>query len=478
MFVSLKLKIFIVITTFFTVVLTINMFYDLNRTNNQFTQYLQNLNESSAKLLSANVKGALYNLNYTSTKNTIDTFDNEFFKNIYVLNENGYIFAQRNLNEISFESYENFDKLSQQLVELPFVYFQKLVFSNKTIGYLVIENDSKIVEEINREKEAEVFQIFIVLIIVTLGISFLISVIITKPIHKMIKILKNTDKNSSLNFEHSNDEFGYLSKTIEKNHNTVQELNKKLEEKVRDEVEKNTQKDQMLQSQGLRASMGEMMDAIAHQWVQPLNMIGLHSQDLAFKAELEGVNEKDVENSCSEIQNQIEHLTQTLDEFRSFFRLNKKPESVLFKKHIENTLALLKNDLISNKINVLVDCSQEEVVNIIPNEFKHVMINLITNAKDAFVENNVEYRSISIEIFDVEMYDKDKRVIVNIKDNAGGIASDIIENIFEANVTTKEEGKGTGIGLYMTKLIIEKIGGTIEVKNVEEGACFTISLKV
>ncbi len=477
MFVSLKIKIFVIIAAFFTIVITSNMFYDLDRSEKQLSSYLVNLNKTSAKLLNENVKSNLYNMNYTNIKNTINSFDNEYFNNIYILMENGYIFAQRNSDEIVFEKFKDFDKLLKSNNKDSFVYFQPIKISNKIIGYLIIENNNDIFEKINSEKKSEILEIFIVLLIIIMLVSYVISVIIIKPLDDIIEKIKNSNPDETLKFDYSNDEFSYLTHEIENSHKKIQDLNKNLEKKVDVEVEKNIKKDKMLQDQDLRASLGEMMDAVAHQWMQPLNAISLISQELEFRLEFGTIKNEDISKSCSDTQKQVFHLSDTLKEFRSFFRTNKETENVLFKDLILKTVDLLKNDIISNKIEISIDCNQEEKVNIIPNEFKHVLINLISNAKDAFIQNSVEYRKIDIKIFDVELYDNDKRVVVNIQDNAGGIPKDIIEHVFDANFTSKVEGNGSGIGLYMSKLIIEKIGGTIEVENRDEGACFIISLK-
>jgi len=471
MFFSIKLRVFIIITAFFTIVITANMFFDLKRSDKQLTQYLENLNKSTARVLSANIKGDLYNLNYTNVKNTINSFDNEYFKNIYVLNEYGYIFTQRNHDEIAFKAYENFDELSKKHERNPFIFFEEIKISNKIIGYLVIENNSKIFEAIHSEKKRDIFQVFLILLIVTVGLSYIVSIIITEPILKMINSIKKLDENQSLHLEHSKDEFGFLSRVIEDNHNRIKELNDNLESKVKQEVKKNRQKDKMLQDQDLKASIGGMMDAIAHQWKQPLSVISIIVQELEFNAEYSKVEQKDIKRASDETQIQVDHMIDTLDEFRSFFRGNKKTQSVKFKDLVESTLRLLKDDIHINQIHVSIDCNQEEKVNIIPNEFKHVLINIINNAKDAFIENKIKNRKI-----DIVIYEKDNNVIVNIQDNAGGIPIDIVDKIFEPNITTKEEG--TGIGLYMSKVIIEKIGGSIEVCNKNEGACFTMSLKI
>lgn len=471
MYISLKLKIVTIISIFFSIVFFINMLYDLNSSKIQLSKYLDNLNTSSSKLLIKNIRADLYNLNYTNAKNTIDSFDNEYFKNIYILNKDGYIFVEQNENKIRFEKFTNFNRILNSQNKNEFIYFQSISISNKVLGYLIIENNDKIFEQMKSEKTSEIIKLFIILLLITIILSYFISLIITKPIDNIIKSIKEVKTNNGLHFKHSNDEYGYLSLVIEENHKNIQNLNNNLELLVKEEVEKNKDKDKILQTQSLRASMGDMMDAVAHQWVQPLNMIALVSHSLYVQSRLGDINEDDISSAHEKIEKQIDHMSNTLREFRSFFRENKKPEYVVLSTLIESTLILLKNDIIKNKLKVSVHCEEEKKVYIIPNEFKHVFINIINNAKDSFEENEIQNREIDIYINSIE-----NRTIVNIEDNAGGINEDIIENVFDANVSSKKEGKGSGIGLYMSKMIIEKIQGTIDVQNKNKGVCFTITL--
>jgi signal transduction histidine kinase len=129
----------------------------------------------------------------------------------------------------------------------------------------------------------------------------------------------------------------------------------------------------------------------------------------------------------------------------------------------------MKDELIKGQITVNIEGDENLQVNIIPNQFKHVLINLISNSRDAFKENNIKKRLINFVI-----ENENNKPTLKVYDNAGGAKQEVIDNIFEANFTTKEIGKGTGIGLYMTKLIIDKIDGKIEAYNYEDGLCFKI----
>jgi signal transduction histidine kinase len=171
------------------------------------------------------------------------------------------------------------------------------------------------------------------------------------------------------------------------------------------------------------------------------------------------------------IQKQVAHLLNTLEEFRSFLRPDKPKEKVNIAKLIESVFLLLKDDLISHTIKTKIIGDTTLEFNVIVNEFKHIFINLLTNARDAFIENKIENREVVFNILEKKGY-----VSIEVTDNAGGIPEHVIDDIFKANVTTKAEGKGTGIGLYMSAQIAQKNNGEISVKNVDGGARFTINV--
>lgn len=463
MFISLKIKIISIITLFFAIVLFFNMLYSFSNAKEQLNNYLNNLNTTSAKILTNTIRGDLYNLNYSKVKNTINSFENEYFKDIYVLNKDGYIFAQKSEKEIKYRKYENIKK--------EFIYSKKILIANKTLGYIIIENNDKIFEQLKKEKKNEIIKLFIILLLLTIVISYFISMIITKPIDKILKNIKNINENEDFKFQHSNDEYGYLSKVIEKSHKNIQNLNKNLENLVEKEISKNIEKDKILQEQSLRASLGGMMDAVAHQWMQPLGVIRLISQDLNIKSDLNTLEKNDISCAYKKTSLQINHMIDTLDEFRSFFRVDKQLEYIDFDKIVDSTLFLLKDIITINKIDITYNLEYKNKLHIIPNEFKQILINLINNAKDAFISNNIQNRAIHIDA-----QEKDSKIQITLQDNAGGISNDIIDKVFDINFTSKKATKGTGIGLYISKLIIHKINGEIEVINKKEGACFIITL--
>jgi C4-dicarboxylate-specific signal transduction histidine kinase len=238
--------------------------------------------------------------------------------------------------------------------------------------------------------------------------------------------------------------------------------------KYLDELES---KDKILMHQSKLASMGEMMDAMAHQMKQPLNAISLKNSLLEILNSNNQLTSKTIEETTKEIDTQIHHISRTIDEFRNFLRPNKRKENINVFETIESVISLT-NDRIKNnslQINNLTDKNLS--IHVIKNEFIHILINLINNSIDAFIEKNIPQNSRVIS-FSSEI--KDTNIIINVLDNAGGIPQSVITKIFEPNFTTKDESKGTGIGLYMCKLIIEKLNGKIEVSNKDDGVLFNI----
>lgn len=260
---------------------------------------------------------------------------------------------------------------------------------------------------------------------------------------------------------------GYLiditqRKTLE---NELQSLNENLKQEIQKRTNEIVQKDKMLQEQAKLAAMGEMVGAIAHQWRQPLNSLNINIQNLDDDYEEGLINAEFIDKFIEKQTKTIDFMSKTIDDFRNFFRVDKVKTKFSVKESINNTLSLLNAQLLSNNIEVSIE-GEDFMLEGIESEFQQVILNIVTNAKDAIVQNHIEYGKIDIFL-------KDKQVI--IKDNAGGIPTEVIDRIFEPYFTTKEQGMGTGIGLYMSKIIIEQnMGGQLHVTNSQEGAQFII----
>jgi PAS domain S-box-containing protein len=228
----------------------------------------------------------------------------------------------------------------------------------------------------------------------------------------------------------------------------------------------------MLIQQSRLAALGEMIGNIAHQWRQPLNTLGLIIQDVQEAYSFGEINEQYMINMASKSMKQINHMSQTIDDFRNFFTPDKNKKFFSLSQSISDTIEMFIPDMKKYEIMCQTTVDENLTVYGFKNEFSQVLLNLIKNAQDALLENH----SIDPRIVITAKSDN-KKIEISIADNAGGIAEVIMERIFEPYYTTKEEGKGTGIGLYMSKMIIEEhMGGLLSVQNSHEGAIFTILL--
>ena len=252
----------------------------------------------------------------------------------------------------------------------------------------------------------------------------------------------------------------------------LENLNCALEERIAQTVNELRQKDQILMLQDRQALMGEMIDNIAHQWRQPLNTLGLVVQQLPLAYDIGEFSREYLEENTTMAMKVIQQMSQTIDDFRNFFRSDKEPTSFLLNQVIARTLSFIERPFKDNKINIAVKSEGEPVATGFPNELAQVLMNIMMNARDALIEHEVDDPLISIHVF-VE----GGRSVVTISDNAGGIPEEIIDKVFDPNFTTKGQEHGTGIGLYMSKTIIEKnMGGQLTVRNTGNGAVFRIKV--
>ncbi|PHO13594.1 hypothetical protein CPG38_02495 [Malaciobacter marinus] len=239
-------------------------------------------------------------------------------------------------------------------------------------------------------------------------------------------------------------------------------------------------KERLLFKQSKLASMGEMIGNIAHQWRQPLSLISTIATGLKLRIETKTENKEESVEFLEKLNVTAQHLSSTIDDFRNFFAADKKKESFFAYSLIEQNLVLLESIFKTNFINIEQNIDKTLQLTTYKNELTQALLNILNNANDAFKEKDMEDKYIFIDVVE-----KSKEVVISIKDNAGGIPENIIENIFEPYFTTKHKSDGTGIGLYMTYQIIhEHIHGKIEVSNSNyifnkkshKGAKFTITI--
>jgi signal transduction histidine kinase len=229
------------------------------------------------------------------------------------------------------------------------------------------------------------------------------------------------------------------------------------------------------------ASMGEMLENIAHQWRQPLSTISVSASGMEVKKEFSTLSDEEFYDAINHIKKATLYLSNTIDDFRNFFSKNKTYEQIDISDTIEKSLELMGNSFLHHKINLVRNMESIEILSL-ENELIQVLMNIFVNAKDALRHMVSAEKYIFIDVFQ-----KENQIIIQIKDNAEGIDETIIDKIFEPYFTTKHQFNGTGIGLYMSKLLVEKhLKGTIKASNIEytfmdkihKGALFEIILPI
>lgn len=225
--------------------------------------------------------------------------------------------------------------------------------------------------------------------------------------------------------------------------------------------------------QSRHAAMGEMIGMIAHQWRQPLSVISMGANNLLLDIEMEDVNAEVFKEEALSIIEQVNHLSQTIDDFRNYFRPDREKESVHIEEVLKDALSIIGKSLENNGIELSLFFGESALVEIYRRELIQVLINVINNAKEAMNEHCKEKKLLSISTEEVS-----DAVIIRICDNGGGIDEKIIHRIFEPYFSTKDKQTGTGLGLFMSKTIMEKhLNGRIEaLKNGADGTCFVLSI--
>ena len=233
-------------------------------------------------------------------------------------------------------------------------------------------------------------------------------------------------------------------------------------------------KDRLLIQQSKLATMGEMIGAIGHQWKQPLNSLGITIQDVEYAFKYGELDELYIAEFKTKGMNIVNYMSKTIDDFKNFFSPNKREEQFFVEDAVAQTLKMLDAQLKNNSVLVVFDeystCKHPYVCN--KNELSQVILNILANSKDALAQKKPENPFIKIDISS-----DDTVVVLSVEDSAGGIPQDDIDKVFNSYFTTKESSGGTGIGLYMSKTIIEEhLAGKLTVENTQNGAKFTIRL--
>ena len=252
----------------------------------------------------------------------------------------------------------------------------------------------------------------------------------------------------------------------------LEELNRTLEVRIAGAVDELRQKDQMLILQERLAVVGEMINNIAHQWRQPLNTLGLVVQKLPLFYDSAEFSREFLEKNTVIAMKLIREMSRTIEDFRDFFSSDKEKVTFGVNRVIEHMLSLVETSLRDQKIRIALHSEGDPMISGYPNEYAQVLLNILMNARDALVGNHIDDPLISISAFAAG-----STTVVTVTDNAGGIADGIIDRIFDPYFTTKGPNQGTGIGLFMSRTIINtNMGGSLTARNTGNGAEFRIEV--
>ncbi len=422
--------------------------------------------------------------------------------NIYALNKNNM-----HLTIGTLEQYKILSKtyLTNQKVKIEGInYIQEvlpLYNEDKIIGAIALLQIEKTIADYILELLNSLIIVFIVILFIVIPLTVILIRTITSPIINLqrgIKELSSGNLGKQLDI-YSKDEIGQLtlsfndmSKELAKTDkikilNTqlqktsqqltitkeeLEELNNSLEKRIEQEIEKNTKQQVVLMHQSKLVQMGEMIENIAHQWRQPLAQI--NSSVLLIDMALEKYNNDDttIEEKLTEIESLTAYMSKTIDDFKNFFNPDKQKTIFTIEDSIEKSLDIVKGSLSTHLITIDKNIDKNLQCHSYSDELQQVILTLLNNAIDAIITKSIKNPKISINA-----YLQKNNILIDIQDNALGIDNEILDKIFEPYFTTKHKTQGTGLGLYMAKMIIESgLEGTLDVENRLDGACFTIKL--
>jgi len=267
--------------------------------------------------------------------------------------------------------------------------------------------------------------------------------------------------------------FQDYQKNVKRKEEKLKMLNANLHRKIKIGIEEAQKKDRAMLHQSRLARLGTMISMIAHQWRQPLSEVSGILMELETAIKFKKLDEKLVIEGIKESDQLLNYMSNTIDDFKNFFKPSKEKEDFILQDACTNALSIVQASLNDYGIAIDISFDKKTVINGYPREFSQVILNLLLNSRDVFEDKNVNDPRINLSTKQTDNY-----VYITIKDNAGGITEENINIIFEPYFTTKSSSKGTGLGLYMSKMIIEKnMNGQLNVRNEDNGAVFEIILR-
>ena len=369
---------------------------------------------------------------------------------------NGFSFREKFMDDINIKGDStvtySYKKTTQKIEEKIsyFKYYEPLNWIiakgvyNDDIQQNIILKKQALKQRVAKQIKQNIFILFL-LSIVAMVIVYFIGKKIENIINEKNKMVKKTTKDLAI-------------------------LNRELDNRVKKEIEKNKEQEQILMQKSKFIALGETISLIAHQWRQPISELSAIMLNIKLHHKLNKLDINMMDKKSNEVETLLEYMSKTIDDFRTFFKPNKIKQQFNLNDSIQRVLHITKPMLDESTIKTIQSIDKELYINSYQNEFEQVILNLITNSKDAIISDEIESPNITINIY------KNDKIYIEISDNANGIKQEIQNKIFEPYFTTKNEANGTGLGLYMSKIIIEKnMDGNIKVESSDKGSCFIIS---
>jgi len=235
-----------------------------------------------------------------------------------------------------------------------------------------------------------------------------------------------------------------------------------------------SERELLLHEQDKKAQLNEMISDIAHHWRQPLSSIAISASGIKLNIELGMLDEEELVSTMDRIEESTQFLSKTIDTFKRFIEDEGDFQKINISESVNNILTMIEMVFLESNIKLINNINLEDnfIVNIMPLEFAQVMMNILNNANDALIKQEIENKIVEVSVFK-----KDNFAVITISDNAGGIENAIISKVFNPYFTTKHQAQSTGLGLHMAnKIITDSFNGKIYVENIDQGAKFTIEL--
>lgn len=422
-----------------------NISFEKSRSNYVFVYEVYDINggDNFAKLLvnpnRSDLIGKYISTNYEDSEGK--KFREEF---MYGIRLNGESYTQYSYKKVFS------DEVKQKLSY--FKYFPRWQWVI-AVGVYVDDIEEEITQRrelLQKRVQSQVVQ-NILLFLLFLAIAIFISILVSQKIDEVLKDYQKKVQSKSM---------------------ALKELNETLEKRVEEEIEKNREHEQLLVQKSRFIALGEMISNIAHQWRQPLSELSSIFMNIKFTYELGKLDDEIMKKKSKEAEIVLEYMSNTIDGFRNFFIPKKEKEKFNLRADMNSIMTIISSALANNHINITFCIDGNIYLNTYKNEFEQVVLNIIKNAKDVLLEKQV--KSPWIKVYTEE---SEKFIKIVIEDNGGGIEVRPRSKIFEPYFTTKNDSDGTGIGLYMSKIIVDKnMGGKLRVRDAKQGAKFEILL--